>query len=176
MGNPISGGTDAATAAARANHPETYTGRKNSNSLTMDSFMKLLVAQLQNQDMTNPMNDSEFMAQLTQMATVEAMTTFTDISTTTYSASLVGKEVTVAAVDADGKIEEVYGKVTGAALYGGQQVIFIDDKSYYLSQIMAVGKLPPKKEEGEGGDNGEDGAVEGAGDGTDGTYIPPKVK
>lgn len=140
----------------------------NSQTLTMTNFMQLLIAQLTNQDPMNPMSDSDMMAQLTQMATVEAMTTFTDISTTTYSASLVGKEVTVADVDAQGNMKEVCGTVTGAALYDGQQIIFIEGKSYYLTQIMAVGRLPEKTE----APDGEDNSSGGAGDGTDGTYVP----
>lgn len=114
--------------------------------LTMDDFLQLLVKQLQNQDMMNPMDETAFMNQMTQMATIQAMNTFTDISVTTYSASLVGKEVTVAEVGTDGNIKEIVGEVTGAAIYGGKQVVFIDGKSYYLTQIMAIGKLPPKEE------------------------------
>lgn len=115
-------------------------------ALEMDDFLALLVKQLQNQDMMNPMDESQFMNQMAQMATVQAMNTFTDISVTTYAASLVGKEVTVAETDSSGKLTEVEGLVTGAAVYSGEQVIFINGKSYYLTQIMAVGKLPPKEE------------------------------
>lgn len=114
--------------------------------LTMDDFLALLVKQLQNQDMMNPMDEAAFMNQMTQMATIQAMNTFTDISVTTYAASLVGKEITVAEKGTDGKISEVVGVVTGAAVYGGEQVVFINGKSYYLTQVMAVGKLPPPEE------------------------------
>lgn len=114
--------------------------------LNMDDFMKLLVKQLQNQDMMNPMDEAAFMNQMTQMATVQAMNTFTDISVTTYAASLVGKEITVAEKGTDGKVNEIVGTVTGAAVYGGEQVVFINGKSYYLTQVMAVGKLPPQEE------------------------------
>ncbi len=114
--------------------------------LNMDDFLKLLTKQLQNQDMMNPMDEAAFMNQMTQMATIQAMNTFTDIAVTTYSASLVGKEITVAEKGTDGKINEIAGTVTGAAVYGGEQVVFVNGKSYYLTQIMAVGKLPPKEE------------------------------
>ncbi len=114
--------------------------------LNMDDFMKLLVKQLQNQDMMNPMDEAAFMNQMTQMATVQAMNTFTDISVTTYAASLVGKEITVAEKGTDGKVNEIVGTVSAAAIYGGEQVVFINGKSYYLTQVMAVGKLPPPEE------------------------------
>ena len=114
--------------------------------LDMNDFYKLMAAQLQNQDMTNPMSQSEFMNQMTQMTVIQSINTFTDISVTTYAASLVGKEVTVAEVDSKGEITEVFGTVTATGLYGGEQIIFVNGKSYKLAQIMSVGKLPEKEE------------------------------
>ena len=42
---------------------------------TLDStdFLKLIAAQLQNQDMTNPMSNSEMMQQLSQMSSIQTM-------------------------------------------------------------------------------------------------------
>ena len=142
------------------------TMRKNADILTMNDFLKLMAVQMSNQDMSNPMSESEFMNQMVQMATVQAMTTFTDVATTTYAASLVGKEVTVAKID--GKdIKEVVGKVTGAGLYAGEQVIFVDGVSYKLSSLMAVGVLPEKeKPEDKPGEKPGDGNGDGnSGDG-----------
>ncbi len=111
-------------------------------TLELNDFLKLMAAQLRNQDMNSPLNESEMMAQMAQMATMQAMTTMTDVAATTYSASLVGKEVTLAQIDEDNKVQQLIGKVTGAGLYNGKQVIFVGGKSYNLSQIMAVGELP----------------------------------
>ena len=41
------------------------------------------------------------------------------------------------------------GTVTGTGMAGGQQVIFVNGKSYYLSDIMAVGRLPDVEAPGE---------------------------
>ena len=111
-------------------------------TLELNDFLKLMAAQLRNQDMNSPLNESEMMAQMAQMATMQAMTTMTDVAATTYSASLVGKEVTLAQIDENNKVQQLIGKVTGAGLYNGKQVIFVGGKSYNLSQIMAVGELP----------------------------------
>ena len=54
--------------------------------------------------------------------------------------------------------------VQGTGTYNGQQVIYLDNgKGYFLSEIMAVGTLPPKTE-GKPGE-GEDGDGEGSGNG-----------
>ena len=81
----------------------TYTPAANEkNTLTITDYFKLLAAQLANQDMTNPMDNSEMMAQMTQMAMVQSMGAMTDSITTstavtsqTYAAGLVGQELTV---------------------------------------------------------------------------------
>lgn len=132
---------------------------------TLDStdFLKLIAAQLQNQDMTNPMSNSEMMQQLSQMSSIQTMTelqtaitNMNDIAVTNYSASLVGKEVTIAAEDSKGNLKTIEGLVTGTGLYGGETVVFVDGKSYSLSQIMAVGKIPQGVLDSEETDKTED--------------------
>ena len=80
-----------------------FTAKANEkNTLTIESYFKLLSAQLAHQDMTNPMDNSEMMAQMTQMAMVQSLGTMTSnmkeemaLTKTTYLAGLIGKEVTV---------------------------------------------------------------------------------
>ena len=138
---------------------------------TLDStdFLKLIAAQLQNQDMTNPMSNSEMMQQLSQMSSIQTMselkaaiTNMNDIAVTNYSASLVGKEVTLAVENSKGELETKVGLITGTGLYQGETVVFVDGKAYSLSQIMAVGKIPEELIENEGSDKNEgvDGDVD----------------
>lgn len=54
--------------------PERQTGNK---TLGKDDFMKLLITQLQNQDPTNPMQDTEFIAQMAQFSSLEQMMNLT---------------------------------------------------------------------------------------------------
>ena len=61
----------------------------------------------------------------------------------------MGKEVTVALVDKDGKLtgEKITGKVDGVSLYEGSPMVYVDGKKYDLSQVMTVGEVPKQEEE-----------------------------
>lgn len=125
------------------NHTQYVSGSGSDNlALSMQDFLQLMIVQFQNQDIENPASTSEMMNQLMQMSTIQAMATMTDASTMTYSASLVGKKVTVGEF-IQGKLVEKVGIVTGSATEGGQPVIFVDGVKYSLKQILAVGELPP---------------------------------
>ena len=119
-----------------------------SDGLTMDGFMKLMAVQLQNQDLTSPMDNSEMMNQLTQMATVKAMNTFTDLATTQYSMSMIGQNVKLFTIDAKGNKVYIYGKVSGIDLAGNQIYLENDTSgtSYGIGNIMEVGTIPNKEE------------------------------
>lgn len=126
---------------------------KSGSDLDMTDFLQLMVAQFQNQSMDNTASTTDMLNQLVQMSTVQAITNITDATVMMYAGSLVGKEVTVGEFN-HGKLEEIVGTVTGTGVAGGQQVIFVDGKSYYLSDIMAVGRLPEIEKPGEGGESG----------------------
>jgi len=77
-------------------------GQNDKNTLNIQSYFKLLAAQLANQDMSSPMSNSELMAQMSQMAMVQSLTAMTDsvnsqiaFSKQTYGLSMIGKQVTV---------------------------------------------------------------------------------
>lgn len=129
------------------NQPQSPT----SGALTMDGFMKLMAVQMQNQDMSNPMDNSEMMAQLTQMSTVQAMNTFTELATTQYAMSMIGQDVKIATIDDKGKMNYIYGKICGINL--SQNKVYIDGdtntEGYGIGNIMEVGAVPVKAEDGE---------------------------
>ncbi len=170
--------------------------KRDKSTLSFTDMLGLMIAQFQNQTIDNQADTSDMMNQLVQMSTMQAMTDMTTqmkeltlANVMSYSASLVDKVVTVGVWDSENKeLKEIVGTVTGTGTYDGQPIIYLDNgEGYFLSDIMAVGRLPEKPEkppvdgEGDGdgeGDktppvDGEDGTkppVEG-GDGGDGT--PP---
>jgi flagellar basal-body rod modification protein FlgD len=76
------------------------------NQTTSQNFMKMLIAQLQNQDPTNPMDNAQMTSQLAQLSTVDGInqlnsTLSTLINNTQSSmvyqaANLIGREVVIA--------------------------------------------------------------------------------
>ena len=134
-----------------------YTPETNDkNTLTMTGFFQLLATQLQNQDMSNPMDNSELMAQMTQMAMVQSMTSMTEAieastatSAQTYAGSIVGKEVTVAVIEENSYGQEKptgvkYAKVEYVNFTTGDPTIKLvdDNKEYSLKHLVGMGRVP----------------------------------
>jgi flagellar basal-body rod modification protein FlgD len=125
------------TSAASSSSSTATTKTSNSN-LNMDDFIKLMVAQLQNQDMYNTTDNSQFMAQMAQYSMVQALTDLKELNTTTYSVSLIGKDVTLATTDSSGAQKVVSGKVSGVNLQNGDTQIVVDGSTYPISSILKV--------------------------------------
>ncbi len=130
------------------------TGEEGANSLNMTDYLTLMVQMLKNQDMDNTADMGQMMSQMVQMSVVQAITDISSLvsesTALNYAASLVGKEVTIGQYDSNDKIKEIVGTVTGTGTYNGEQVIFIGNDTYKVSDVMAVGRLPEKKEENTG--------------------------
>lgn len=161
-----------------------YTAQSNDkNTLTITSYIQLLATQLQNQDLTNPMDNSEMMNQMTQMAMVQALSGMTETmtatsnrSTASYLASMVGKEVTVAITETGSYGMETLkgskkGIIESVNLTGNAPTFRIqgDDKDYPLSHLLGVGDITGSVGDGDssGGDidgGDTDGGDAGSGD------------
>ena len=163
LGNILANYNNAAAArTSSAGNSAGTSSSKGSNELTINDFYKLLSAQLRYQDADNPMDTSEMMAQMVQTQMIQAITEMSSINlemyainTISYASSMVGKTVTMAEVDEDGKFtgETTTGTVSGI-LMGNNPSLYIDGKEYSLSQIMTGGEVPDSAIE-DGGDKGE---------------------
>lgn len=126
------------TAATTATTTAAQT-KKSGTSLNMDDFLKLMVAQLQNQDMNNTADTSQYTTQMAQFSMVQALTDLTELSKTTYSLSMIGKEVTLAESKADGSLNVITGTVEGVNLYDGDAQIIVNGVNYPMTSVMEVG-------------------------------------
>lgn len=123
--------------------------------LDMQDFLTLMVTELQNQSIDETADTSDMLNQMVMMQMVSALTNMTDVSIMTYASSLVGKTVTVGQYDSEGNLQEIVGEVTGTGTMGGEQVVFVNDKYYYMSEIMAVGTLPKQEDDSTEGTEGD---------------------
>jgi flagellar basal-body rod modification protein FlgD len=116
--------------------PTTTTGTSSAltqatnSQLGKDTFLKLLAAQLQNQNPLNPTDDQQFLAQMAQMSEVEQVTNLaqsqqqaTSSQQMTEAVSLIGRTVTW--LDASGTqsavVESVQAGANGPTITAGGQ-------------------------------------------------------
>ena len=114
-------------------------GRTASQELGKDDFLKLLITQLQNQDPTSPMENTEFIAQMAQFSSLEQMTNmsteFTKLANMLNSGeavSLLGKNVEIAAG------ESSISGVVEAVTRGTNPQVMVNGMEYSMDQINAV--------------------------------------
>ena len=87
------------------------------NDLEMDSFMQLLITEMQNQDPMNPMDNSQMIEQISQIREIGATNSLTDSLTSLTSnqqlvtaSSLIGKSIS--GLSEQGDVTGVVDRVT----------------------------------------------------------------
>lgn len=111
---------------------------KDASKLGMDDFMSLLAAQFSNQDMMNPVNDTEFIAQMAQFSALQGIQTIQEYQLSSYATSYVGKYVTIANQTQAGTLETIVGQVDGVSFYDGAPKVSVNGKTYDLFKVMEV--------------------------------------
>lgn len=117
-----------------------------SSNIGIQDFLKILTAQLNNQDPLKPVDNQEFVAQIAQFATLEQsrqlnvkIDQLLSLQSSTQSVGLLGKRVDI---DQGGSI--VSGTVTALAMASGQPLLTITTASgqfqtdVSLSQIINI--------------------------------------
>lgn len=121
--SPLTSVTPLATTAASGAGSTTSTGNTASQLSNPQMFLKLLVAELQNQDPTNPTSPSTILQQTSELAQMESVTKQTTaitaaqtIAQDTEATGLVGKTVTatIAGNKVSGPVTDVTLSSSGA--------------------------------------------------------------
>jgi flagellar basal-body rod modification protein FlgD len=107
------------------------TETKSKTAVDYESFLKLLVAEMKNQDPTKPMESTDFVAQLATFSQVEQsvqsnskLDQILQSTVLSQAGSLIGREITSADGKTSGVISEVKIKSGGivAVLEGGKEI------------------------------------------------------
>jgi len=130
------------TGSTAGTSPTTSTASK---ELDKDTFLKLLVAQLSNQDPSSPMDTSDMMAQTTQLSMMESLSAIQGAASEQFalqmrmaSADLVGKQVTW--TDADGTTRT--GVVSSVDYAKSVPLLTVGDTALPLDSVSGVTTAP----------------------------------
>ena len=111
------------------------------NELTMGDFIKMMVAELENQDPMNPMSNTEMLQQISQMrsitsndrltTSIESLSLGQALST---ASSLIGKTIT----GVDSLKQSITGKVDKVTIEDGNAKLFVGSSIIDVGNVTAI--------------------------------------
>lgn len=108
-------------------------------TLGQDDFLKLLVAQMSQQDPMNPIKDSEFIAQMAQFSALEQAKTMQQDMASLRASAMLGETVTVREKDKYGQeIGTVSGTVSQVLIEKNIPKLFVDGRRFELADLISV--------------------------------------
>lgn len=115
-----------------------YFEDSSSSMASTDTFYKLLLAEMSNQDPLEPTSNSEFVSQMASFTSLQNQTDSLKYQQQTYAGSLAGKTVTVA-TSTGTNLDVKTGVVTAVDFSDENNIVLtVDGKQYSLSNVMAV--------------------------------------
>lgn len=115
-------------------------GKEVKKELGKDDFLKLLIAQLQHQDPTKPLEDKEFIAQMAQFSSLEQMKQVNDTLSLLNQGFLVNQ--TLALLGTEVNIQTPYGIQTGivdsVVFEAGIPKVSVNGNLYPTSFIFSI--------------------------------------
>ena len=108
-----------------------------------DTFLRILVAQMSNQNPMEPMNDTEFISQMAQFSSLEQMQQLNATMTNSQAYNLIGKTISAefSVLAADGKTYEmtsVVGMIEGAFMFDNQVFLMVGEYNVPYSAVKEV--------------------------------------
>ncbi len=104
-----------------------------------DEFLQLLVAQIQNQDPMNPMEDRDFIAQMAQFSTLTQMQSMVRNQMSMLGAGLLGRRFALE----NSAGETVQGEVVSARWEDGEMFLKTDEgDEVRMSEVTSMQALP----------------------------------
>lgn len=117
---------------------ESSVKKASKSGLDKDAFLKLLVAQMKNQDPLEPTSNTEFIAQYATFSQVEQMQNMALTMELTRASGMVGKLVEIQTADQNGDAHVFQGVVEYVTYENGKAYVSIDGSLYSLDDVHAV--------------------------------------
>jgi len=108
------------------------------NELTMQDFFTLMAAQMQNQDMLSPVDNTQFIAQMAQFSSLTAMQELSASFGNFMAVSYVGANIKAQQIDSIGNTVMIEGIAEKVEFIGGETYITVDGKRVVPSEITEV--------------------------------------
>lgn len=103
-----------------------------------DTFLQLLVAEVQNQDPLEPTSNTEWISQYATFSELEAMNNMSASFDLSRASALVGKTVVLNTTSESGKMIPVQGKVDYITYEGGQAYLSVNGSTYSMDDLYNV--------------------------------------
>lgn len=103
-----------------------------------DTFLQLLVAEVQNQDPLEPTSNTEWISQYATFSELEAMNNMSSSFDLSRASTLVGKTVVLNTTNDAGRVTTIQGKVDYVTYEGGQAYLSINGSTYSMDDLHDI--------------------------------------
>jgi len=114
-----------------------YFDNKDKDTLSIDTFYKLLMAEMSNQDPMEPVSNTEFISQMATFTSLQTQQEALYYSNANYAQAMVGKTVIVMG-DAGANFQIQTGVVSKVNFSEGEFMVTVNEKQYSLKNVMEV--------------------------------------
>ena len=112
--------------------------KEKNSTYSKDTFLKLLVAEVQNQDPLEPTSNTEWISQYATFSELEAMQNMSSAFDLSRASSLVGKTVVLQTTSETGRVTTVQGKVDYVTYEGGKAYLSVNGATYSIDDLHDV--------------------------------------
>jgi flagellar basal-body rod modification protein FlgD len=141
MGNTV-------TAASATGQTFSGTTKSSSKDLDVNDFFNLLAAQLKNQTMLNPVDDTQLISQMAQFSALSSTQQLNSTFSSFLSVSYIGKNVKAELTDSSGNTQKIEGLAQKVEFISGQTYITVNGVRVTPESIVEV-TAPVVEEEAE---------------------------
>ena len=112
--------------------------KEKKSTTSKDTFLKLLVAEVKNQDPLQPTSNTEWVSQYATFSELETMQNMSASLDVSRASSLVGKTVMIQTTNESGKVSEIQGRVDYITYESGKVYVSVNGSNYSLDDVRNV--------------------------------------